>query len=109
MTLNIPPDVWGWFRGLELASGASKTRLTVAAIAALRVLGDTERDAMIQWATLLDEERTSWTEFEQACEETAKKRGEAVKRIVEGVLKSEIEGHQQGKAASASAGGRKPA
>lgn len=50
---------------------------------------------MIQWATLIEEDRTSWSDYEKACSESDKKRLEALKRVTARVLESELQGDRQ--------------
>ena len=95
MTLNVPIGVWRWFRRIEIRGQVSKTRLVVAGIAALRSLGDEERDAMIQWAVLLDRGGATWEDYEKACEGTARDRARALKAAVERALEHELEGFQR--------------
>lgn len=91
--VNLVWPVYRWFRDQELRTGLSKSLLATAALCALRA--SPEREAAIQWAKLLDEDQITWEEFEAACDRTAKQRGEALKRVVERVLRAEGEGHQK--------------
>ena len=92
--VNVEPDVYAWFRTRELKFGLSKSMLGTAAICALRALNDAERDAMVQWAKLFDDHRATWTEFEKACEATAKERAQALGRAMERALRYELGGDQ---------------
>lgn len=93
--LNLEPDVYRWFRDIELRAGLSKSMLGTAAICALRALSAPGRDAMVQWAKLLEDERATWTGFEEACEQTAKEREQALNRALERALHSELEEYRE--------------
>ncbi|MCO6436524.1 MAG: hypothetical protein J5J06_05505 [Phycisphaerae bacterium] len=105
MTLNIHPQVWPWFRRQELDNGITKTRLVQAGIAALRFLGSGEREAMVQWATLIDEDQVTWAEFDEWCSANQKQREQSLRRVLARAIGHELaahpglpEGRQAGKA-----------
>jgi hypothetical protein len=92
---NLRREVQSWLRDEELRTGLSKTMLVTAALAALRVLPKRERDAVVKWAKLLDEELSSWADFERACDETAKDRAESLERGAVRALQRGIEASRE--------------
>lgn len=90
VTLNIHPEVWPWFRRQEIDNGITKTRLVQAGVAALRFLGDQEREAIVQWATLIDEYQATWAEFDEWCSSNQKVREQALKRVLARAIGHEL-------------------
>ena len=88
--LNLNVGIYRWFRSVELATGLSRSRLGEAAICALRLLSDKERQEVVQWAKLLDEGCASWDDFGAAADRLAKERARAVKRVAARALAAEV-------------------
>ena len=89
LTVNIPMDVWRFFHRVELHETTTKTRLVVAGICAMRAMDEREREALLQWATMFDDEAASWADYEKTCDMSGPERQKALRSLLEKAIARE--------------------